>query len=347
VIRSSRPDAVLVVGDEPEAAAILKQMRAGGMTQHVFGAYRTLGDTLLKEAGDAAEGFEAVYPYDPTRKDPRWLDFNSRFENRFNEKPEQFAAMAYDTMNMLLDSICKAGLNRARIHDALADIEQYDGVTGHFVFDPNQKNTAALYLGTVHNGAINYRVASVEKASAPVPYARVGEDGVEFNGPRTADVPAGPVRVVVFGPDAKNVVLSPKLAAVFGPQAGTAQQWQPLTVDSNQNWGAASTQLVHALKDDHALAIIALDRDAGHLSEQLALKSFIPVIALADDKTLTSINVPWIFRLPAGTDPALALCLLQDAVTRVGANPGKVRNLLASGKPIKGVAFLATGEPGQ
>jgi hypothetical protein len=60
---------------------------------------------------------------------------------------------------MLLDSICKAGLNRARIHDALADIEQYDGVTGHMVFDPNQKNTAPMYLGTVHNGdAITYRV---------------------------------------------------------------------------------------------------------------------------------------------------------------------------------------------
>jgi ABC-type branched-subunit amino acid transport system substrate-binding protein len=54
------------VGDELEAATILKQMRAAGMKQRVFGAFRTLGDTLLKEAGDAAEGFEAVYPYDPT-----------------------------------------------------------------------------------------------------------------------------------------------------------------------------------------------------------------------------------------------------------------------------------------
>jgi len=56
VIRSSRPDAVLVVGDEPEAAAILKQMRAEGMKQRVFGEFRTLGDTLVAQAGDAAEG---------------------------------------------------------------------------------------------------------------------------------------------------------------------------------------------------------------------------------------------------------------------------------------------------
>jgi ABC-type branched-subunit amino acid transport system substrate-binding protein len=57
VIRNSRPDAVFLIGDELEAAAILKQMRAAGMKQRVFGAFRTLGDTLLKEAGDAAEGF--------------------------------------------------------------------------------------------------------------------------------------------------------------------------------------------------------------------------------------------------------------------------------------------------
>jgi len=43
------------------------------------------------------------------RNDQCWLDFNMRFEDRFHEKPEQFASMAYDTMNLLLDSICKAG----------------------------------------------------------------------------------------------------------------------------------------------------------------------------------------------------------------------------------------------
>ena len=61
---------------------------------------------------------------------------------------------------------------------------------------------------------------------------------------------------------------------------------------------------VHALLDQHALAIVALDRDAAHLSEQLALKTFVPVVALSGDKTLTSANIPWIFRLPsASTQP--------------------------------------------
>ncbi len=118
IIRDSRTDAIVLWADEAEAAGILKQMRALGMKQRVFGSYRTLGPNLLAQAGPAAEGFEAVFPYDPTRNDPRWLAFNQRFEARFQQKPEQFASLAYDAMNALLDSICKAGLNRARIHDA-------------------------------------------------------------------------------------------------------------------------------------------------------------------------------------------------------------------------------------
>ena len=353
VIASSRADGIVLWTDEIPAANILKQMHALGMKQRVFGSYRTLGPELLSEAGPAAEGFEAVFPYDPTRKDPKWLDFNRRFDARFHEQPEQFASLAFDAMNALLDSICRAGLNRARIHDALADIEQYDGVTGHMVFDPNQKNVAPMFLGTVHNGEIRYRVATMEKMPAPpqvasaqqMPYARVGEDGVDYSGPRRPDVPEGPMRVVLFGPQANKVTQSAELQTLLAGVAAKGRPWELLPVASNQNWGAASTQLVHALWDQHAFAIVALDRDAAHLSEQMALKAFVPVIALSDDKALTSTNVPWIFRLPAATPPAAALRILETAAARSGPNSERMRDVLASGNDLAGVAFLPTGEP--
>jgi branched-chain amino acid transport system substrate-binding protein len=348
VIRSSRADAIVLWTDEGPAANILKQLRAAGMKQPVFGSYRTLGPTLLAQAGEAAEGFKAVFPYDPTRQDPRWLDFNRRFEDRFHQQPEQFAALAYDAMNALLDSICKAGLNRARIHDALASIEQYDGVTGHMVFDPNQKNVAPMYLATVHNGTVTYRVATMEKEQAAIaspgqPYARVGEDAVDYAGPHRQDVPAGPLRVILFGPRAADIAASPAMLSALGAAPGRG--FTLLPVESTQNWGAASTQLVHALMDDHALAILALDRASSHLAEQLALKTFVPVVALSSDRALTSTNVPWIFRLPPETTPAAALRLIEAAVVRSGPNSERLRGVLASGDDLGGVAFLSTGEP--
>ncbi len=359
IIRDSRVDGIVLWADESETAGILKQMRAMGMKQRVFGSYRTLGPDLLAQAGADAEGFEAVFPYDPTRNDPHWLDFNRRFDARFHEQPEQFASLAYDAMNALLDSICKAGLNRARIHDALADIEEYDGVTGHMVFDPNQKNVAPMYLGTVLDGKIVYRIASMEKQSAAqhaadvqgpsdapgTPYARVGEDGVSYAGPRSANLPQGPVRVILFGPNAAEIAQSPEVLAALRAEMPAGRQWVAMPVESKQNWGAASSQLVHALMDEHALAIVALDRDAGHLSEQLALKCFVPVVALSADKSLTSANVPWIFRLPPAATPAAALRLLRQAAARAGVNSMRVRDELASGDAIDGMAFLPTGEP--
>ena len=348
VIASSRVDAIVLWADEIPAALILKQIRAAGMKQRIFGAYRTLGPDFLKEAGKDAEGFEAVFPYDPNRQDPKWIDFNRRFESRFQEKPDQFASLAFDAMNALLDSICKAGLNRARIHDALANIEQYDGVTGHMIFDPNQKNIAPMYLGTVHQGAITYRPASMEKTQ---PYARVGEDGIGAAGPRDhGALPAQPATrsVILFGKDADSIARSPAFQAAMRVSGTNADAWQVLpiaTQAAHQDWGNSTSLLVESIFDKHALAIIALDRDSAHLAEQLALKAFVPVLALSSDQSLTSTNVPWIFRLPAGTDPVAALRLIQQAVDQSGPDPSRLRERLASGEAISGVAFLPGGEP--
>ena len=358
VIQSSRADAIVLWADEVPAANILKQMRALGMRQRVFGAYRTVGPELLAEAGEAAEGFEAVFPYDPTRSDPKWTEFQRRFETRFQEQPEQFASLAYDAMNALLESICKAGLNRARIHDALANIESYEGVTGHMVFDPNQKNVAPMFLATVHNGSISYRRMAMEKEPvqpevggaaadrnvAPGPYARVGEDGVSYAGPRDSQNPSEGVRIVLFGAKAGDVARSAAMQPVL-KDADDRQAWTLLPVDSGQNWGAASTQLVQRLMEEHPVAVVALDRDAAHLAEQLALKAFVPVIAISDDKTLTSTNVPWIFRMPAGTDPSAALQLLRAAAAQGGTSPERLREVLSSGTSLAGAAFRSTGEP--
>jgi hypothetical protein len=177
------------------------------------------------------------------------------------------------------------------------------------------------------------------------PYARVGEDGVEYAGPRRPDVPMGSMKVVLFGPHAELVARSAEMQAQLRGGAGQGAEWSLLPVASDQNWGAASTQLVHALMDEHALMILALDRDAAHLAEQLALKTFVPVVALSEDKMLTSTNVPWIFRLSATTAPASALRLIEMAAKKSGANPERLRDVLASGQSIDGVAFLSTGEP--
>ena len=70
VIEDSRVDAIVLWTDIGPAAMILQQMQELGMKQRVFGSHRTIGNELINLAGPAAEGFEAVFPYDPNRTDP-------------------------------------------------------------------------------------------------------------------------------------------------------------------------------------------------------------------------------------------------------------------------------------
>ena len=354
-IQDSRVDGIVLWTDEAQTAMILKQMHELGMKQPVFGSYRTIGDDLIAQAGDLAEGFEAVFPYDAARTDPRWRKFNADYAVKYNEKPEQFASLAYDAMNVLLGSICEAGLNKARIMDALAQVYEYDGVTGHMAFDTNSKNIAPMYLARVHNGVIEYRPASIDPLPAhsdaspavpangvPVPYARVGEDGVSYSGPPVADSVTNEVRIAVFGPHAEEAVKSSEVQVALNATPG--RRFQLIAVPSDVSWGKASTGLVNAIFDLHALGLIALDRDSSHLAEQFAVKSFLPVLALSADRALTSTNIPWIFRLPQGATLAQAVrCFV--AAEEAGPNAQRIRDVLASGSEVAGVRFASTGEP--
>jgi hypothetical protein len=334
VIGVSRVDGIVLWTDQSKAALILKQMRDLGMTQAVFGSHRTLGDELIAQAGPAAEGFQAVYPYDPSSRDPAWRDFSIRYEAKYYEKPDHFAALAYDQMQILLQAICKAGLNRAMIRDALYGTETYTGVTGTMLFDPNDKQLRDMYLGTVHNGHIEYRKISMQKE-----YARVGEDGVHFSGPPTSDVPGSTLKIAVFGPSADKLVLATSIPNSDG------RKWELIGVSSDVPWGKASDDLVRSVYDQNAIAIIALDRTSSHLAEQIGVKAFVPVLTVSSDKTLTSINIPWIFRLPEGTSLEHALRILTTAEQQSGGNRSNLRGVLASGNQIAGVQFQPTGEP--
>jgi hypothetical protein len=291
-----------------------------------------MGEELFTIAGNAADGLEFVFPYDPNREDPAWLAFKRRFTARFGNQPDAFASLAYDCMNVLLQSVCRAGLNRGRIRDALTSVESYKGVTGEMRFDPNAKNIMPMFLGTVRNGRVEYRRYGMSKE-----YARVGEAGVAYSGPPMPDLPAGEIRVGVFGPRAVEAV-----AAVGRPD----RPYTLVPIASDVPWGKASSALVQAMLDDRLIAVIATDRNSSHLAEQIGVKSFVPVIGISSDRSLTSINIPWIFRLPSGTPLADAVRCVLEAGDKAGPNRGKLRALLASGAALAGgIQFDSTGEP--
>ena len=199
-------------------------------------------------------------------------------------------------------------------------------------FDPNCKNIVPLYLASVRGGKIEYRRYSMQK-----PYARVGEGGVTFAGPPAADAPAGPLRIGLFGPGAAALASSPEVGRALGALKG---RYTLVPIDSQAPWGKASNELVNLIYQGHALGIISAGRNPSHLAEQLAVKAFVPLIALSSDRSLTNVNIPWIFRLPAETPISDVLRSMLEAAERSGPNRVKLREALASS-----AQFDARGEP--
>jgi len=339
LIEDSRADAVVLWTDIESAAAILQQMQELGMKQRVFGSHRTIGDQLIQLAGSAAEGFEALSPYDPTRSDPRWTNFNGAYESRFQEKPDHFAALAYDAMQILLNAICRAGLNRGRIRDALTQVENYKGVTGDMAFDPNCKNISPMFLATVHQGKLDYRRITMEK-----PYARVGDPPPQYAGPALPEQKSTDLKIAVFGPAAEQTAHSPEILTLLEQLKNTGKPVSLIPISSDISWGKSSTALVDAIYNQHVSSLVALDRASSHLAEQIGTKAFVPVIAISSDRMLTSANIPWIFRLPPETSLVQAVQLLSSASRRAGQNREQIREVLSSGTSISGISFQSTGE---
>jgi branched-chain amino acid transport system substrate-binding protein len=154
-IKKLSPDAVLIWGNATESALILNQMREMGMEQPVFASDRIVSPDFIRIAGKNAEGVVSTCQYNPEADIPKLKAFQSNYEKRFNIKPDVFAAHAYDGMNIILDAIHKAGLNRALMRDLLTDMKTYQGyqgITGKIIFDASWNDIGDIWQVEVKNG---------------------------------------------------------------------------------------------------------------------------------------------------------------------------------------------------
>jgi ABC-type branched-subunit amino acid transport system substrate-binding protein len=161
MLRDAKIEGVVLWAEAAEGGLILKQMREMGMTQPVFGGSRLAYPQLVDIAGPAAEGLVVTSPLNPTRTDPKWLAFRDAYRQKFHEEPIDYAAYAYDGMNILIAAMEKAGLNRGRIMDALREYQMktYQGVTGTDYFDHTLNNIAPLNMARVKDGKFEYWLA--------------------------------------------------------------------------------------------------------------------------------------------------------------------------------------------
>ncbi len=165
-IRKTSPDAILIWGNAKESALILKQIRELGLKQQVYGSDRMVSAQFLKIAGKNADGIITTCQYNPTANNPRLKVFQVNYLKRFGEEPDVFAAHAYDGMNIIIEAIRRAGLNRVLIRDLLTDLKTfqgYEGITGKIIFDGSWNDIGDIYMAEIHDGKFRFSLAPPPK----------------------------------------------------------------------------------------------------------------------------------------------------------------------------------------
>lgn len=158
-IKKISPDAILIWGNARESAQILQQIRAMGLKQPVYGSDRMVSPEFLRIAGNLAEGIVTTCQYNPNADYPELKAFQTNYSGRFGQVPDVFAAHAYDGMNIIIEAINKAGLNRVLIRDVLLDLktfQNYQGITGKIVFDQSWNDIGDIFIAEVRKGRFEF-----------------------------------------------------------------------------------------------------------------------------------------------------------------------------------------------
>ena len=136
-IKDKEFDAIYIPGYYNEVGLIIKQARDLGIDSVILGPDGFDSPNLVGLA--TAEALNNVYfttAYTTVTDDADVKAFVESYKDKYNKEPNMFAALAYDATNLLLEAIKQAGSTDSEaVSAALANIEDFKGVTGTISFD--------------------------------------------------------------------------------------------------------------------------------------------------------------------------------------------------------------------
>ena len=130
-------DVLYIPGYYTEVGLIIKQAREFGLTQPIVGGDGLASDTLVELAGQA--NVNDVYytaHFSPNSEEEDVQNFLKAYKEKFDQEADSFAALSFDASNLLIAAIESAGsADRAAVTKAIAETQDFDGVTGTFSID--------------------------------------------------------------------------------------------------------------------------------------------------------------------------------------------------------------------
>jgi branched-chain amino acid transport system substrate-binding protein len=152
--KSLHPDMVFVAGTDASGLAFLKEARRQQLAADLVGGdgWQTLAPSAL------AEGIYVGAPFSAQDPRPEVRAFVQAYARKYNAVPDGNAALGYDATKLLALAAIKAGADRRKIRDFLANLssgDAYRGVTGKIRFRPDGDPVdKGVVMTRVHHGAL-------------------------------------------------------------------------------------------------------------------------------------------------------------------------------------------------
>jgi len=128
-------DVIFVAGLFPTVGELIKQARLIGIHQPVISDYTLDSPELLNIAGKEAENTIVATIFDPQSPNKETSDFKERFNLEHGVEPDIWAALGYDSIQLLEKAIRKSdSVSPITISSTLRFFDKWQGVTGTYSF---------------------------------------------------------------------------------------------------------------------------------------------------------------------------------------------------------------------
>lgn len=156
-IRQQRPDVLFLPNYYDEVPLQVQQARRLGYTGHVVGSDSWGDEDIMTLGGTMMNGLFFSTHYSADIATPIAQEFIATYERRFGSKPNDVAALTYDSFGLFFQAVQDAGrLDRNAVREALASITNFDGVTGSMTFQGTGDPIKSAVFIKIDDGKFTY-----------------------------------------------------------------------------------------------------------------------------------------------------------------------------------------------
>lgn len=143
-ILAQNPDIIFIPGYYQEVGLIIRQAREMGASMPILGGDGWDSDKLVEIA--SPQNLQNTYfcnHYSQDDNNPALQEFIRKYEARYGYKPDSFAVTAYDSANLMMEAIERAGSTKAEaVSGELTKIRDFPGISGQITID-DKHNTVS------------------------------------------------------------------------------------------------------------------------------------------------------------------------------------------------------------